>query len=208
MEFKEMPETDQEWLNPFNVYQDEDPATVNYIARNYPLTCAFMGQGYFECEEIDLIRQADLMRMEKALSKAHSLESPAMHMGDVVSGSYYYSELQKFLVNENQSINSNELEWLIYSSEFELSIIRFNRNFKKQYKRLTPKAKDKFADNLRIFIVDPSYAALRLHALRKKFEGYYSINVSGDLRALFTKDEELVTFAAIGTHTQIYRSRS
>lgn len=64
---------------------------------------------------------------------------------------------------------------------------------------------EQFDERLRLFLVNEKDPLLRLHPLRGKFGGYYSINVSGDLRALFYREgDEVVIFALIGTHSQLY----
>jgi len=83
--------------------------------------------------------------------------------------------------------------------------IRFDKKFKQQYNKLPSKMQEQFDERLRLFIADETNPLLRLHPLKGRRSGYYSINVSGDLRALFYKEgEELVIFALIGTHSQLY----
>ncbi|MGB3023932.1 MAG: type II toxin-antitoxin system mRNA interferase toxin, RelE/StbE family [Candidatus Saccharimonadales bacterium] len=47
---------------------------------------------------------------------------------------------------------------------------------------------------------------LRDHALQGKYKGYRSINISGDVRALYYQqaDGTVVIFAVIGTYSQLY----
>lgn len=44
------------------------------------------------------------------------------------------------------------------------------------------------------------------HALKGKYQGYRSINITGDVRALYyeKQDGKIVLFAFIGTHSQLY----
>ena len=84
-------------------------------------------------------------------------------------------------------------------------VIRYLTSFKKQYKKLPRKFQAQFDERLRLFLIDPSDPRLRLHPLQGAFAGYWSINISGDLRALFFRDgDEVVIFALIGTHSQLY----
>ena len=77
--------------------------------------------------------------------------------------------------------------------------------FKKQYKKLSPNLQKKFDARLRLFVEDSSNEVLRNHPLRGSFAGYWSINISGDLRALYRKEgDEIIIFALIGTHSQLY----
>lgn len=83
-------------------------------------------------------------------------------------------------------------------------IIRSNKEFKKRHRLLSSKAQAQFDRRLRLFIADSKNPQLRLHPLKGKFSGYYSINISGDLRVIFKKDREIITFILIGTHSQLY----
>lgn len=83
--------------------------------------------------------------------------------------------------------------------------IQYTPEFKKQYKKLPKKFQDKFANRLALFLNDPADPLLRVHPLKGSFSGYWSMNISGDLRALYRKDgDEIIIFALIGTHSQLY----
>lgn len=77
--------------------------------------------------------------------------------------------------------------------------------FKKQYKKLPLTFQEQFDARLRLFLVDPTSPQLRVHPLKGKYGGYWSLNVSGDLRALYAfRGDEIVIFALIGTHSELY----
>lgn len=83
--------------------------------------------------------------------------------------------------------------------------LRYDKKFKQQFKKLPKKQQDQFEQRLRLFVEDRAHPLLRLHPLKGAFAGYYSINISGDLRALYYQmDEEIIIFALIGTHSQLY----
>ena len=83
--------------------------------------------------------------------------------------------------------------------------IRYDKKFKQQYVRLPAKQQSQFDERLRLFLLDQTNPILRLHPLKGKYAGYYSLNISGDLRALFYQEgDEVVIFALIGTHSQLY----
>lgn len=83
--------------------------------------------------------------------------------------------------------------------------IRYLPKFKKQYQKLPSKMQQQFDDRLRLFVNDPTSPQLRVHPLKGSYAGYWSMNVSGDLRALYLMDgDEIVIFALIGTHSQLY----
>lgn len=87
-------------------------------------------------------------------------------------------------------------------------IISFTRSFQKQYKKADKTIQKTFQKRLKLFMEDPLNDLLRNHALQGKLSGYRSINITGDWRALYSvnqKDNELVIFEAIGTHSQLYK---
>lgn len=84
-------------------------------------------------------------------------------------------------------------------------IITYEKYFKKQFKKLPVKVQNQFQSRLSLFIADSSTPMLHVHPLNGKFKGYWSINISGDFRALYRQDGDvLVIFALIGTHSQLY----
>ncbi len=84
-------------------------------------------------------------------------------------------------------------------------IIRYLPKFKKQYRKLPTSLQQQFDERLRLFIADPTDLRLRVHPLKGRFSGYWSLNINGDLRALYLwEGDELVIFALIGTHSNLY----
>lgn len=85
-------------------------------------------------------------------------------------------------------------------------IIRTTKNFDKQYAKLDQKVKNQFKSRVELFKVSPYDPILRNHALKGNYLGYKSINVNGDVKALYTVEGDTVTiFAFVGTHSQLYR---
>lgn len=83
--------------------------------------------------------------------------------------------------------------------------IQYTPKFKKQYKKLPRKFQTQFNERLELFLSDPANLQLRNHPFQGAYSGYWSINVNGDLRALYLKrGEEIIIFALIGTHSQLY----
>jgi addiction module RelE/StbE family toxin len=83
--------------------------------------------------------------------------------------------------------------------------IQYMPKFKKQYKKLPKKFQLQFDERVHLFVLDPTHPKLRVHPLKGKFAGYWSMDVSGDIRALYIKrGEELIIFGLIGTHSQLY----
>jgi addiction module RelE/StbE family toxin len=84
--------------------------------------------------------------------------------------------------------------------------IDFTKSFVKQFKLLRENQKTRFYERLELFKKDPHDRVLRDHALKGKYEGYRSIDIEGDLRALYyIHGDRIVIFALIGSHAQLYK---
>lgn len=84
-------------------------------------------------------------------------------------------------------------------------MIKYLPKFKKQYKKLPEKFQHQFDERLHLYLIDPTAPQLRVHPLKGKFNGYWSMNVSGDLRTLYLMDgENIIIFALIGSHSELY----
>ena len=83
--------------------------------------------------------------------------------------------------------------------------ILFHHNFEKNYAKLRIPEKNKFKERLNVFAKDPFNPTLGNHALNGKFRAYRSINIGGDLRAVYKtiKNDEYL-FVAIGSHAKLY----
>ncbi|KKR46317.1 MAG: Addiction module toxin, RelE/StbE family [Parcubacteria group bacterium GW2011_GWB1_40_14] len=85
-----------------------------------------------------------------------------------------------------------------------MSIV-FHDGFRKKYRKLIRSEQKKVQQRLRLFIEDPKNPILNNHELIGKYSGYYSINITGDLRALYQIIGKNVTlFITIGTHSHLY----
>ena len=83
--------------------------------------------------------------------------------------------------------------------------ITTTRSFDKQYAKLNIKIKSSFKKRLQIFKDNPFDEVLRNHALKGNYLGYRSIDVNGDVRALYTvRDNAVIIFGFIGSHSQLY----
>lgn len=83
-------------------------------------------------------------------------------------------------------------------------IIDFHRDFTKDFKKLPSKIKKKFQDRLILFEKDESDPVLNNHALKGSYQGYRSINIGGDIRAIYRKNKQDTVFVAIGSHSSLY----
>lgn len=87
--------------------------------------------------------------------------------------------------------------------------IRFGRKFNKQYDKADKKIKDSFDKKIKLFIQDPLDPQLRNHPLKGVLQGYKSINITGDWRALYSelkeREEIIIIFEMLGKHSQLYK---
>ena len=83
--------------------------------------------------------------------------------------------------------------------------IEYSKRFVKQFALLTPKVREQFKLRQRLWLSDPYNSQLHLHMLTGEYSGLYSINITGDIRALYQKiDDTYVIFGFIGSHSQLY----
>jgi len=83
--------------------------------------------------------------------------------------------------------------------------LQYHKQFQKQLFRLSPKQQSTVKDKLILFQNDQYHPSLNNHLLKGKYLGYRSINITGDIRAIFmqhTKDH--LEFVYIGKHAQLY----
>jgi len=83
-------------------------------------------------------------------------------------------------------------------------IIDFHKGFTKDFRKLPPKIKTKFQERLLLFEKDEFDPVLNNHALKGKWLGYRSINVTGNIRAIFKRDSQSVLFVTMDSHSNLY----
>ncbi len=84
--------------------------------------------------------------------------------------------------------------------------IIIHKNFKKKYQDLQIKERSKVSERLKIFRRNPFNPILNNYPLRGKYNDYRSINITGDLRAIYKRiDDNEVRFITIGSHSGLYR---
>lgn len=83
--------------------------------------------------------------------------------------------------------------------------IVFLKRFDKMASKLSPKVKQKMIERITLFTKDPLDSQLRNHALHTPYKGSYSIDITGDVRAIYELiDDNTALFTHIGTHSQLY----
>lgn len=84
-------------------------------------------------------------------------------------------------------------------------VIETTKAFDKQYAKLNLRVKTAFKQRVEMFRANPFDSRLRNHALKGRYLGYRSIDVAGDIRALYTvRGNTVIIFGFIGTHSQLY----
>jgi addiction module RelE/StbE family toxin len=82
--------------------------------------------------------------------------------------------------------------------------IGYSKAFLKQAKKLSPELRNKVQLNIKLFVENPLNPVLRNHTLKGKYKDYRSIDITGDVRALYLQNDSEVIFDAVGTHSQLY----
>lgn len=82
---------------------------------------------------------------------------------------------------------------------------RFHKTFAKQLGKYPGKIQTVFQKRLALFLRNPSNQLVLNHALTGRWLEYRSINITGDLRAVYELiDQDTAFFVAFGTHSQLY----
>ena len=80
-----------------------------------------------------------------------------------------------------------------------------SKQFEKDFAKLPKTTRKKVLVTLKIFIQDPLDPRLHTHRLRGRWHNHYSINITGDIRAIYVYVEHnTVYFVALGTHSELY----
>ncbi len=83
--------------------------------------------------------------------------------------------------------------------------IEFHKDFRKDFKKLNPKIQRKFWERLELWQEQPTNPLLNNHALSGKLKGKFSINITGDIRAIYEeRSDTIVVYLMIGSHSQLY----
>ncbi len=83
-------------------------------------------------------------------------------------------------------------------------IIKFRKDFKKDFKKLSTKTKERLRERLMLFEKDEFDPTLNNHSLKGKYLGFRSINITGDLRAIFKRTGDEATFVEVDSHSNLY----
>jgi len=83
--------------------------------------------------------------------------------------------------------------------------IILHRNFEKKFVKLHSKLKERFKERRNLFLENPLHPQLSNHPLGGKRIGQWSINITGDWRAVYVfQDKHTVVFIDLDTHSNLY----
>jgi len=87
--------------------------------------------------------------------------------------------------------------------------LRFTKAFQREVDRLNSVQTKQLYKRLKLFEKNPFHPQLNYHKLHGDMKGFYSINITGDIRAVYfildeNNDERIIGFTRLGTHSQLY----
>ncbi|MEY2664370.1 MAG: hypothetical protein RIT04_178 [Candidatus Parcubacteria bacterium] len=87
----------------------------------------------------------------------------------------------------------------------KITAIIFHKSFEKSFIQQNASVKKTFIERKNLLLIDPIHPLLNNHSLKGKFNGYRSINISGDIRAIYRQEAQVAIFIVIGSHSSLYR---
>jgi addiction module RelE/StbE family toxin len=78
------------------------------------------------------------------------------------------------------------------------------KSFKKDFQKLPASFRKMFEKKMTIFLKNEFDPLLRNHKLNPPWEGYRSIDITGDIRLIYKKEEGVYRLYRIGTHSELY----
>lgn len=87
--------------------------------------------------------------------------------------------------------------------------VKFDPVFLSKLKKTGARTRKSFKEKLVIFVQNPDNPQLNNHPLKRDYQGYRSIDITNDWRAIFSEKiengETVTFFIGIGTHKELYR---
>lgn len=86
--------------------------------------------------------------------------------------------------------------------------VKYSPSFLAKVKKADVRIYKSLRKNLAIFVKDPNDPQLDNHQLHEEWEGFRSINITADWRAIFEeideREEVVAYFETLGTHDELY----
>jgi addiction module RelE/StbE family toxin len=90
--------------------------------------------------------------------------------------------------------------------------VQFDPDFYKRYKKANVRIRNEVDRKIALFKKDPYNAALNNHELHEEWQGYRSIAITNDYRALYEAvgegEGQIAYFVALGTHKELYEEHA
>ncbi len=87
--------------------------------------------------------------------------------------------------------------------------VKFSKDFIKIYKKLNVRIRNEINKKIETFEVNSNEIGLRNHPLHSEWEGFRSIDITNDYRAIYQEvsagGEVAAYFVDLGTHEELYR---
>ena len=83
-------------------------------------------------------------------------------------------------------------------------ILIYSKQFKKDIKKLPKALQKKTIERIDLLLQDPNHTLLNNHWLSPPWDGYKSINITGDIRLVYQQRDYTYTLARIGSHSELY----
>ncbi|MEK9165413.1 MAG: type II toxin-antitoxin system mRNA interferase toxin, RelE/StbE family [Patescibacteria group bacterium] len=83
--------------------------------------------------------------------------------------------------------------------------IKYREKLTKVYAKAPIKIQKAFDKKMQIFMQNPFDRQLNNHALKGKLKPYRSIDITGDWRAWYIIEDNIVWVDILGTHSQLYK---
>ncbi len=82
--------------------------------------------------------------------------------------------------------------------------LRYSKEFLKDISRLSEKQANQLEERLELFTKNPVDPILNNHKLKGRLKYYRSINITGDVRAVFRAEGADTKFVRLATHSELY----
>ncbi len=86
--------------------------------------------------------------------------------------------------------------------------VKYDPDFLKRLKKLNVRVRNRFKKIIVLFAKDPNNSELNNHPLKRDWEGYRSINITADYRAVYKEvkiaEKIFANFVMLGTHDELY----
>ena len=81
----------------------------------------------------------------------------------------------------------------------------FTKSFLKDLGKLNKSIAIRLKSRIKLFEIDQTHPKLNNHKLKGKLKGQFSINITGDIRAIYRiENDNTIKFLRLGSHSKLY----